>query len=51
MGEYKLINHGKDISKVKKFVIIRLENDRTIAGKVDDTREQTGDTPGNTHDQ
>ncbi|MBP1913460.1 arabinan endo-1,5-alpha-L-arabinosidase [Lederbergia galactosidilyticus] len=48
IGEYKLINHGKDISKVnKKSVIIHLEKDGSISGNVSGNWKQTGDTTVN----
>nr|PZN11428.1 MAG: arabinanase [Caldicoprobacter oshimai] len=43
-GEYRFINHGKDISKVlKKAVTISLNEDGTISGAVSGTWELVGD--------
>jgi len=43
IGEYKLINHGKDYSAaIKKPVFIRLNKDNTISGDVTGTWKKTG---------
>ncbi|MFC0272775.1 lipocalin-like domain-containing protein [Metabacillus herbersteinensis] len=43
-GEYKFINHGKDISSdIKESINVSLNNDGTISGEVNGTWELTGD--------
>ncbi|MGM0922731.1 MAG: LamG-like jellyroll fold domain-containing protein [Bacillota bacterium] len=43
-GDYKFINHGKDISSdIKESVIVSLNNDGTISGKSNGTWELTDD--------
>ncbi|MBM7603854.1 arabinan endo-1,5-alpha-L-arabinosidase [Metabacillus crassostreae] len=44
VGEYKLINHGKDITaEIKKSVLVGLNNDGTVTGEVTGTWELIGD--------
>lgn len=44
VGEYKLINHGKDITaEIKKSVLVALNNDGTVTGEVTGTWEFIGD--------
>nr|WP_139365184.1 glycoside hydrolase family 43 protein [Litchfieldia alkalitelluris] len=44
IGDYKFINHGKDISAtLKESMIIELKKNGKIAGEVTGTWEQTGD--------
>ncbi|MBU7594304.1 family 43 glycosylhydrolase [Metabacillus halosaccharovorans] len=43
-GDYKFINHGKDISaEIKKSVLVSLDNDGTITGSVNGTWELSGE--------